>query len=46
MSNISEISIIQRDYSRNPQTSNIMKIRVVRAEMFHAEGQTVRNYVA
>ena len=32
--------ILATDFQKNPQTSNLMKIRPVGAELFHADGRT------
>jgi hypothetical protein len=39
-----ETWIFSADFSKNTEISNIMKIRPVGAELFHADGQTWRNY--
>jgi hypothetical protein len=35
-----ETWIFSTDFSRNPQISNLLKIRPLGAEFFHADGQT------
>jgi len=43
LSDFSETRIFQTDFSKNPEISNFMKIRQVRAKLFHMHGQTDRH---
>ena len=42
-SNFNETLIFSRDFQKNPQISNLIKIRPLGAELFHADGQTDRH---
>jgi len=43
LSDFNETLIFSIDFSKNPQTSDLMKIRPVGAELFLADGQTWRS---
>jgi len=40
LSEFNETCLLPRDFQKNTQTSNFMKIRPVGAGLFHADGQT------
>jgi hypothetical protein len=42
LSEFNETHTVSRGFRKNAKTSNFMKIRPVRAELFHAEGWTNR----
>jgi len=43
LSDYNETLIFSTNFLKNTEISNLMKIRPVRAEMFHADRQTDRN---
>ena len=44
LSDFNKTCIISKDFSKNTQIPNFIKIRPVGAELFHAEGKTDRHY--
>jgi hypothetical protein len=44
LSDCNETWILLERFSNNPHIPNLMKIRLVRAELFHADGQTWQSY--